>query len=105
VEATAVHPNPKTASRRTPPPEQLVTELKRLKAKGYDFDAAWDRAWQNIVWPWDKAAKVDWQTAFRATQETWRRCFENEGNPLTIDLLVTALVSEIDLRDEYAEAA
>ena len=62
-----------------------------MKAKGFDFDHAWRIAFQRIRWPHDKNSRKDWKTVINGTKETWAACYRDEGHPIDVEALVSAL--------------
>lgn len=82
------------------PPEQLRSELDRLKTKGVGFDLAWRQALRRIAWPHDKTSRDEWKRVFNEMRGVWSDCYHDVGSPLNVDHLAAALLHETDYEED-----
>ena len=73
------------------PEEQLRAELAVQKSLGTPFEPAWDLAFGKLRWPDDKHRRKEWINALTETRQVWRDCYLDTGQPIEMDILVTAI--------------
>lgn len=60
------------------------------------FTLAFQRAFETIAWPGDRASREEWQTIITEMATTWRQCYEGTGSPLDIRILMGAIAHGVD---------
>lgn len=88
------------AHRNPTPPEQLLTELVRMKATGVNFEHAWRVATGRVNWGHERTARDDWKKALKATRLAWHAAYHDTGPSISTEALMRALIHETDLEDD-----
>lgn len=72
----------------------MLRALSRYKREGWPFELAWDRAWRTIRWPDKRETRDEWKDVVRSGREIWKSCYQDEGAPVDVSMLIDAISRE-----------